>query len=150
MSRQTGFTLIELVIVIVILGILAAYAVPKYMELDKEARISVVEGLEGSLRASSDMVHALALAKETTGASTTLDIGPSTIDVSNGFAQPTSAGIGTTIVDLSGFDIVTTVADTISFQKKGAPTPGDCQATYVYDDSTPGNYPAISRTTSGC
>ena len=50
MKRQSAFTLIELVVVIVILGILALTAAPKFMELQSDARISALKGLEGAWR----------------------------------------------------------------------------------------------------
>lgn len=46
--KQAGFTLIELVMVIVILGILAAVAIPKFVDLSSEAKTSAVEGVAGA------------------------------------------------------------------------------------------------------
>lgn len=56
-----GFTLIELVIVIVILGILAASAAPKFINLQSDAKRSVVLGLKGALTSAFSMVHAKAI-----------------------------------------------------------------------------------------
>jgi prepilin-type N-terminal cleavage/methylation domain-containing protein len=58
-SSQGGFTLIELVVVIVILGILAAFAVPRFARLDQQARIASVRSLEGTLRSGATMARAM-------------------------------------------------------------------------------------------
>ena len=52
MNGQAGFTLIELIVVIVILGILAVTAAPKFMNLTSDANASVVKGLSGSVKSA--------------------------------------------------------------------------------------------------
>lgn len=52
-SNQQGYTLIELVIVIIILGIIAATAIPKFIQLKKDARISSLQGIEAALISTS-------------------------------------------------------------------------------------------------
>ena len=59
---QGGFTLIELVVVIVVLGMLAAFAIPRFAKMDVSARAATVRALEGSLRSSSTMAHGMSLA----------------------------------------------------------------------------------------
>ena len=49
MKRQQGFTLIELVVVIIILGILAVTAAPKFINLQSDARASAIQGLKTPL-----------------------------------------------------------------------------------------------------
>lgn len=51
--NEKGFTLIELVMIIVILGILAAIALPKYEDLRSDARRSVVNGVSGAVKSSA-------------------------------------------------------------------------------------------------
>ena len=61
MRKQNGFTLIELVVVIVILGILAATAAPKFMDLQKDARISAANGLAGAVKSAISMTYSKAI-----------------------------------------------------------------------------------------
>ena len=58
-STQRGFTLIELVVVIVILGILAAFAVPRFMGLEGQARIAAVKSIGGSMESADSMAHGI-------------------------------------------------------------------------------------------
>ncbi len=63
MNRENGFTLIELVMVIVILGILAATALPKFIDTTGEARTAAVSGIAGGLGSSNAVNYAASLAK---------------------------------------------------------------------------------------
>ena len=60
-ASQKGFTLIELVVVIVILGILAVTAAPKFIDLTSDAKASTIEAVKGALNSAADMAHAKAL-----------------------------------------------------------------------------------------
>lgn len=147
MQRQSGFTLIELVTVIVILGILAAFAIPRFTGLEAQARTAAVNGLAGSVKSAAALGKALWVANGNATATTVTFEGGQNITTSatTGYPVATAAGIGNTVTDTANYN-ATANGNTYTWELTTATTPANCKV--VYDNSaTP---PTTTTTTNGC
>ncbi|WP_394167623.1 type II secretion system protein [Photobacterium piscicola] len=112
MKRQQGFTLIELVVVIVILGILAVTAAPKFMNLQGDARNASLQGLKGAIQGAAGIVYGKAAIAGLEDTASTVTPAPSvavgTGKVLTNYGYPTAttggidnavAGVGSTNTD---------------------------------------------------
>ncbi|MBT8109067.1 MAG: prepilin-type N-terminal cleavage/methylation domain-containing protein [Gammaproteobacteria bacterium] len=140
--RHQGFTLIELVVVITILGILAAFAIPRFASLETEARIGVIQGLAGGVRSSAALAHSLWL---TQNAPATVIFEGTVVNMTNGY--PVAADIDDTLADYTGFDF-SSAGGSATFTRPAAPTPANCSVTY--SNAVVGSSPVIAVDVTGC
>ncbi|WP_282446662.1 type II secretion system protein [Shewanella sp. 1CM18E] len=139
MQKQNGFTLIELVVVIIILGILAVTAAPKFINLQGDARASTLQGLKGSIQGANSLVFSkAAIASKEKDGDTTVQIGADaadTVKIAYGYLQNDSASI------LEALDISTadwTIVDGANLT----------EATVIYQNGSP--YDASSTPKVDC
>lgn len=141
LKKTPGFTLIELVVVIALLGILAAFAIPRYAGLEREARIAATLAISGSIRSSATLAHSLGISQGINPVSMEGNV----INLTQGY--PDATDISLTLADMTGYAVtVNGTSDQAVFSKNGAP--GNCEV--VYNDALINAAPSISVDVTGC
>ena len=143
-----GFTLIELITVILILGILAAIAAPKFVNVTGAARAAALNGLRAAVSSASTLSNALQVAQGLS-AGQGVSVEGTTITMVNSYPSGAVGGIDAAVrFDTATFQ--TAGGSPMTFQVSTAGTVASCQFTYTSASSTT-TPPTISvSTTTGC
>jgi|DewCreStandDraft_4_1066084.scaffolds.fasta_scaffold49897_1 MSHA pilin protein MshA len=160
--RRSGFTLIELVIVLLVVVIASAVALPRFLNIGGEARRASAEALSASVRTAAQAVRAAALARGRTeagpGGMSHVDLNGATIQTNHGYPEASRAGI-LIAANISADDKVTVVGggaapgSSITIQIDGAPDPAQCRVVYTSPNlaaSPTITAPVIELATAGC
>ena len=148
-----GFTLIELIVVIVILGVLAAFAMPRFINLQSEARVNKAIALAGAVRTAATLAKAQAIVDNVSCSAATSDVTLEGSSVALAYCTPAASSTGIVLAaNINTINDAVTVAHaagSTTFTMANASTPTDCRVTYT-PASVADGVSQVSVATSGC
>lgn len=153
MKRSAGFTLIELIIVIVILGILAVTAAPKFLNLQGDARTSTVNAMKGAVQSAAAMAYSKAIIAgkdKASSATAGITVNGNGVDLVYGYPAATASGIAN-VIEASAAEW-TGVATGSSYILTPAGMTSGASATcgVTYSPATSTAAPTTTTDTTGC
>lgn len=151
-KQQSGFTMIELIMVIVILGILAAFAIPQFVDLGGDARRGTLQGAYGSIKSASALTHSAWLAQNNADAAS-VKVEGGTVAMVKKSGYPAGSAIAAAAgISSSDFAIDTDATAGTVISPKGATDKTKCNVTYKAPGETAGAVPTITLSSdlTGC
>jgi MSHA pilin protein MshA len=122
-----GSSLVELLVLFSLVGMVSAFAIPRYTHLANQARATQVMALSGTLREAAKSAHQQYLASGSKLEAATLEGRP--VSLRNGYPDASTRGIRAMRVDWAGFAAKAT-SDSVIFMKKGAANAEQCAVVY--------------------
>jgi MSHA pilin protein MshA len=146
-SHCRGISLVELVVIVTLVGILAAFAIPRFLHLENDVRASEVVALSVNLRSAAAMAHAQYVLSGSTLSAAKME--GRSVQLKNGYPDASSNGIRLAIADLSDFTASATPMS-VTFSKTGAPVGALCAVTYHASPAASSAATTTDLRTSGC
>jgi len=146
--RASGFTLIELVVVIAMLAVLAAIAVPRFLDIASNARVAKLNGALGDMRSAAE-IASMRQQLDGTGPNAPVVLGGTTVTMIFRYPTADAAGIPAAAGLTSAEYTFTPLGPSVDITLNEASVPGNCRVTYTRASGLNPS-PTFATTTTGC